>query len=246
MAKDTERASERAERLLIERMLNGTYPPRSVLPGERDLAKELGVARPALREALQRLARDGWLIIQQGKPTEVSDYMRDGSLNVLTGLMQADLRLLPDFVPNLLELWSLLAPRYTAEAIENDPRAVHQLLYGHRGLADRPGPYARAQWRLHPRLIDLSRNPVYGLILNAFRDFYIRLATHYYQDPARRADARAFWHRLYEAALVEDAERGARLMRVIMEDTRRRWQRLDVAGWIDDDLGGGEEGEVDD
>ena len=92
--------------------------------------------------------------------------MRDGSLNVLSGLMQADLSLLPDFVPNLLEMWSLIAPTYTHAAVERDPRAVHEQLYGYRGLADRPDPYARAQWRLHRLLTWLSGNPVYGLVLN--------------------------------------------------------------------------------
>lgn len=231
-----EKASERAERLLMERILDGTYPPYTALPGERDLSKEVGVARPALREALQRLARDGWLVIQQGKPTEVSDYMREGSLNVLTGLMHADLTLLPDFVPNLLEMWSLIAPTYTQSAIENDPREVHQQIFGYQGLADRPRPYARAQWRLHRKLIDLSGNPVYGLLLNTFREFYLRLAAHFYTDPARRADARTFWDKLYEAALVADSERGAELMWRYMQATRTRWPDLDVAGWIEDDL----------
>ncbi|NLH06203.1 MAG: GntR family transcriptional regulator [Chloroflexi bacterium] len=229
-----ERASERAERLLIERILDGTYPPGTTLPGERDLARELGTARPALREALQRLARDGWLNIHQGKATEGNDYMRDGSLNVLSGLMQADLSLLPDFVPNLLEMWSLIAPPYTHAAVERDPRAVHEQLYGYRGLADRPDPYARAQWRLHRLLTWLSGNPVYGLVLNGFRDFYIRLSRLYYTDPARRAEARDFWRALYEAALLADGERAASLMWEYMQSIRRCWPELDVAGWLEE------------
>lgn len=235
MATRRERASERAERLLIERILDGTYPPGTTLPGERDLAKELGTARPALREALQRLARDGWLIIQQGKSTEVSQYMRDGSLNVLSGLMQADLSLLPDFVPNLLEMWSLLAPTYTAAAVERDARAVHEQLFGYRGLADRARPYARAQWRLHHLLIHLSGNPVYGLVLNGFREFYIRLATLYYGDPARRDEVRDFWQSLYEAALLADGERAAGLIWEYMQATRQRWPELDLTAWLEDE-----------
>ena len=38
------------------------------LPSERDLADKIGVTRTTLREVLQRLARDGWLTIQHGKP----------------------------------------------------------------------------------------------------------------------------------------------------------------------------------
>lgn len=228
-----EKASERARRLLIERMLNGAYPPGSALPGERDLAKELGVARPALREALQGLSGDGWLSIQQGKPTQVSHFMRDGNLNVLIGLLQVDISHLPDFVPNLLEMWGLLAPTYTHRAIDGDAPAIYRQLYGYRGLADRPHPYMRAQWRLHRRLIELGGNPVYGLVLNSFSDFYSRLAVYYFVDPGHRAETADFWAALYHAALAGDAARGAGLMGSHMRSIYTRWTALDISDWIE-------------
>jgi GntR family negative regulator for fad regulon and positive regulator of fabA len=77
-----------AEQLLLSAILDGTYPPDSSLPGERTLAAEMGVTRPTLREAIQRLSRDGWLTVQQGKSTIVNDYWREGGLNVLNTLIQ--------------------------------------------------------------------------------------------------------------------------------------------------------------
>lgn len=236
-----EKASERAETELICLILDEEYPPGSELPGERDLAKRIGVARPALREALQRLARDGWLTIQQGRPTQVNDFLRDGNLSVLTSLLQADLSLLPGFVPSLLEMWALLAPTYTRAAVEGDPSEVLQQIYGYRGLADRPRPYVRAQWRLHRRLVALGGNPVYGLVLNSFADFYVRMATHYYDEPARRADTRDFWNGLRQAAASEDAYRAADLMRRHMQEIRTRWPALEVSAWIEESLDGGDD-----
>lgn len=231
-----EKASDRAERLLVERIIGGTYPPGNALPGERDLAKELGVARPALREALQRLERDGWLNIQQGKTTQVNDFMRDGNLNVLRGLLTADISLLPNFVPDLMEMWSLLSPTYTRAAIENDPAAIMALLHGFEGLADRAEPYARALWRLHRVLIERCGNPVHGLVLNSFEEFYHRLAIHYFNDPGQRAAARAFWEKLYRAAQDRDGEAAAAIMRVHMRVTRRMWPKLNVGAWLEDKL----------
>jgi len=244
-----EKASDRAERQLIERIIDGTLPPGSALPGERDLSKELGVARPALREALQRLERDGWVNIQQGKTTQVNDFMRDGNLNVLRGLLMADISLLPNFVPDLMEMWSLLSPTYTRAAIENDAEAIMALLYGFEGLADRAEPYTRALWRLHQVLIERCGNPVHGLVLNSFAEFYQRLAIHYFDDPGRRAAVRAFWDKLYEAAQRGDGERAADIMRANMHATRRIWPRLNVSAWLDDppaDEEGDEEDEEDD
>ena len=45
---------------------DGTYPPGSTLPSEPKLAGELGVSRPALREALLLLQEDGLLSVRRG------------------------------------------------------------------------------------------------------------------------------------------------------------------------------------
>jgi GntR family negative regulator for fad regulon and positive regulator of fabA len=113
-----ERATDRAERHLIESIVSGTYPPNTDLPGERTLSKELDIARPALREAMQRLSRDGWLDIQQGKPTRIRDYLKDGNLNILAGLLKADPDLVPNLVPDLLEMWQLLSPHHPGSSGE--------------------------------------------------------------------------------------------------------------------------------
>ncbi|MEV0091071.1 GntR family transcriptional regulator [Streptomyces sp. NPDC050738] len=51
----------------------GTYPPGSTLPSEPKLASELGVSRPALREALLLLQEDGLLSVRRGVGRTVND-----------------------------------------------------------------------------------------------------------------------------------------------------------------------------
>ncbi len=63
-----------AEEYIIESIWNSRFPPGSILPAERELSELIGVTRTTLREVLQRLARDGWLTIQHGKPTRVNDF----------------------------------------------------------------------------------------------------------------------------------------------------------------------------
>jgi GntR family transcriptional regulator len=58
---------------LRSRIDQGAYPVGSRLPSEPDLAAELGVSRPTLREALRVLARDGWLVRRHGSGTFVAD-----------------------------------------------------------------------------------------------------------------------------------------------------------------------------
>lgn len=44
----------------------GEFPPGSRLPAERDLARQLGVSRPSVREALIALEVEGWVEVRTG------------------------------------------------------------------------------------------------------------------------------------------------------------------------------------
>ncbi|MBR9870668.1 MAG: FadR family transcriptional regulator [Gammaproteobacteria bacterium] len=58
---------------LQTKILNGEYAPGEALPGQRALAAELGVSRPALREALSILETLGLIDIRQARGVFVPD-----------------------------------------------------------------------------------------------------------------------------------------------------------------------------
>lgn len=141
-----QKPAELAETRLLEAILSGHFPINSPLPGERDLAEQPGVTRPTLREALQRLARDGWLEIQHGKPTRVRDYWREGGLGVLAVLAQTPTAETLDFVTHLLEVRLLLAPAYTCQALQVASTEIAVLLEPYPALPEDPSAFARADW----------------------------------------------------------------------------------------------------
>src|SRR5205807_3545845 len=47
-------------------MTKGEFKPGERLPAERDLAKQLGVSRPSVREALIALEVEGWVEVRTG------------------------------------------------------------------------------------------------------------------------------------------------------------------------------------
>jgi GntR family transcriptional regulator len=59
--------------LFMERITQGKYPPGSRLPSEEQLAREFGVSRVSLREALRVLAQDGVIVRQHGNGTFIPD-----------------------------------------------------------------------------------------------------------------------------------------------------------------------------
>jgi GntR family negative regulator for fad regulon and positive regulator of fabA len=214
-----------AEEALLTAIMDGTYPPGSTLPGERDLSAQLGVTRPTLRETLQRLDCEGWLTIQQGKPTLVNDFWREGGLGVLGALVRYSERLPPDFVPNLLKVRLALAPAYAREAVAHDAQAVATFVEGHTHLEDTPEALATFDWELHHHLTLTSGNPVYTLILNGFSGFYVEMATRYFSAAAARAASRAFYRALLAAARGGDEGAAEQITREVMEASLTFWHR---------------------
>lgn len=218
------RPSEYTEQILVSSILDGTFPPGTTLPGERELAAQLGITRPTLREVLRRLAGDGWLTIHQGKPTRVNDFWQEGGLNVLSTLVRFAQKLPRDFVPNLLVVRLALAPAYARDAVANNPKAVAEYLDGADLLNQSPSAFARFDWHLHRLLTIASGNPIYTLILNGFASFYEQMARRYFMDSNAKAVSITFYHDLYEAALRKDIDGAEQITRKVMKQSIELWQ----------------------
>ena len=64
--------SAQAQRYLLGLIENGKYRPGGQLPSEKELAIQLGISRPTLREALQNLEQEGILVRKHGVGTFVA------------------------------------------------------------------------------------------------------------------------------------------------------------------------------
>lgn len=74
---------------LLAELLGGELGPGQPLPSERRLAEVLGVSRPAVREAIQRMSAAGLVEVRQGDATTVRDFRRFGGLDLLPRLLLA-------------------------------------------------------------------------------------------------------------------------------------------------------------
>ena len=162
--------SHHAEGELVSRILSRHFPPDSTLPSERELALQLGVTRPTLREALQRLDRDGWIDVRHGKSTRVRDIWREGGLNVLAAVVRNGGPLPERFVSNLLEVRLAMAPAYARAAVAANAKNLATLLRVEARPENSAEAFADFDWRLHLALTTASENPVFTLILNGFGD----------------------------------------------------------------------------
>jgi GntR family negative regulator for fad regulon and positive regulator of fabA len=218
------RPAELMETRLINAILDDQFPINSSLPPERDLATQLGVTRPTLREGLQRLARDGWIEIRHGKPTRVRDYWHEGNLAVLGAIARHMDHLPTDFVPNLLHIRTLLAPAYTQLAVKRSAKSIAKFLQPFQELPDTPEAFAQADWDLHQRLTIDSGNPIFTLIFNGFKDLYPAMGQLYFSSAKARARSNQFYADLLAAAQANDPAQAASVMQAVMDDSVKLWK----------------------
>lgn len=72
---------------IVADVVGGELAPGATLPSERRLAEVLRVSRPAVREALQRMAQAGLVEVRQGDATTVRDFRRHAGLDLLPRLL---------------------------------------------------------------------------------------------------------------------------------------------------------------
>lgn len=213
------RRSDMVEQIIVERIINGVYPPGSQLPLERDLADELGMGRSTLREAIQRLERDGWLNVLKGTGTTVTDYWKDGTLNILPAMI----RYSPEETGIDILLWLTemrigMTPHYVKLAVRQNAARVVAILVDYENLPDEAEAYAEFDMRWQIELARLGSNRVYNLWFHTFRKMYTDsdLILVYFNEPEFRKSSRGFYKALLEAAMAGDDERAEIVTREIM------------------------------
>ncbi len=226
------RPADAAENSLIDSILRGQFPPGAKLPAERELAVQLGVTRPTLREALQRLSRDGWIEIRQGKPTKVKNYLLQGNLLILNALARHPAALPPQFLVQLLEVRTILAPHYYRLAFERQPEKVLDLLTSYQSLREDPQEYSKVDQDLHIQMAALSGNPIFSMILNGFTGLLSRFGALYFRLPENRADSAAFYQGLLYAARTGNAQALEKLTEEVMIKSIENWCKAVCEGGL--------------
>jgi GntR family negative regulator for fad regulon and positive regulator of fabA len=211
----------------VSLILSRHFAPDTTLPAERELALQLGVTRPTLREALQRLDRDGWIEVRHGKSTRVRDIWREGGLNVLAAVVRNGGPLPERFVSNLLSVRLAMAPAYARAAVEENAALVVGALEAAHRPAQTAEAFAEFDWNLHLLLTSASQNPVFTLILNGFGDFYRMMAALYFETPAARRASTAFYDALEQAARKHQPERAEKVAREAMQQSLDHWAKVE-------------------
>jgi DNA-binding FadR family transcriptional regulator len=103
---------------VLDEVVGGGLAPGETLPSERRLAEVLGVSRPAVREALQRMAQTRRVEVRQGGSTTVRDFKRAAGLDLLPRLLVRGGKLDAAVARSVLEARLAIGPAVAALAAE--------------------------------------------------------------------------------------------------------------------------------
>ncbi len=222
------RPTQHVEKILVTSILNGTYRVGCALPGERLMADQLGVTRPTLRETLQRLAGEGWVKIQHGKPTVVNDFWSQGGLSMLGTLAKYAKFLPAGFITRLLEVRVTLLPPVARLAALHQPQKMIAYLGQRPQPTDSETTYAAYDWELHMRMARESDNPIYALILNDFVSLFQKMALRYFERPKSRRVSRQYYQDLAQAIRRNNGSVEA-VVKAAMQQSIEIWQEIRAA-----------------
>jgi GntR family transcriptional repressor for pyruvate dehydrogenase complex len=160
---------------VLAEVVDGEIPVGDPLPSERRLAEVLGVSRPAVREALQRMTQTGLLQVRHGGATTVRDYKRHAGLDLLARLLVRHGELDPAVARSILEARLAVGPSVAALAATRGGPALAALLTGTTDrLAATDDDVERQVHALEywDQVVDAADSIVFRLMFNSLRAAY--------------------------------------------------------------------------
>ncbi|MFC4699760.1 fatty acid metabolism transcriptional regulator FadR [Glaciecola siphonariae] len=215
-----------AEEYIVESIWSGRFPPGTILPAERELSELIGVTRTTLREVLQRLARDGWLTIQHGKPTKVNNYWETCGLNILETLARLDQEGQPALLDNLLSARTNLSAVFIRGAFRQNPEKSRDIIERYKSVPEDGVEFAHHDYQMHHDLAFASNNPVYVLMMNGFKTIYARLGSLFFSEQAARQAAIKYYEQLLSVLDNDEPDRVVSVVRKYGVESGKLWSEF--------------------
>ena len=207
------RISEQIARSLEKAILKGEFPTGSRFPSERELAERFQASRSSIREAVGKLAQLGLVETLPQSGTYVSNYLIDGSMDLLVHLMKHGETVDSDVVLSLMEFRRMTEAfavrRAVLNAKEEDIRDLTRIVERECRPGIRAREMADCDYTLHTAIIRFASNLVLQLLFNSFKPVYRFYADLFFRLPDTISTTVAQHKKLVRAFSKRDPEAAA-------------------------------------
>jgi len=203
---------------LEARIIDKTYGIGDLLPSERDLMREFGVGRPAIREALIHLRNMGLVELRSGERALVIRPTPEVVVDALSGVAKHMLSA-TDGVRNFQNARLFfevgLARHAALHATEEDIDELHAALEINREALSDLDRFEKTDVAFHYVLAVIPRNPIFPAIHAAIVEWLVQ-QRHITLTWSGRSGAEGAYHAhkaIYEAIAARDPDRAEKAMR---------------------------------
>lgn len=167
-----EKLSQTVVRQIEQLILRGILRPGERLPSERDLAEELGVSRPSLRDALADLSNRGLLVSRAGSGVFVADVLGSAFSPALIQLFATHDEAVSDYIAFRRDIEGLAAERAARLGSETDLRVIDTIFRKMEAAHQKRDPSDEAQLdaEFHMAIIEASHNVIMLHMLRSMFD----------------------------------------------------------------------------
>ena len=218
------------------KIISGEWGPGKKLPGERDLAKEMGLSRTLVNNALFEMSSQGFIKMVPRAGNYVVDIQKEGTLDVLSSVMnynsdQISLALFDDMMDTRLLIERECTSRAIHNATEEDFCKMEKNIDDMK-TATNTDQFCEAVFRFHFNLIQASKNAIYMMIYRGFEPALKCLMwNHYSKGKTDRSEYICLHQNLLDALRVKDESRADEyiqlILRIGINVLRKKYERKD-------------------
>ena len=187
-----------------ERILSGELKSGDQLPPERELVKQFGVSRTAVREAIKTLSQKGLIAVYPGRGTFVIDSTTSAVRHSINMLFKIGGK---DGITDLVEVREIMEPEIAAlaacRATEKQINTMQEIVITMENSINEPSTFIEADLDFHLILAQATNNS----LIPALIDSLIELLRE---------------HRMQAASVEGGLKRGQPFHRLILEAIRRK------------------------
>jgi GntR family transcriptional repressor for pyruvate dehydrogenase complex len=215
-----------------ELILSGKFKIGQKLPSERELALQLGVSRPVVHEGLVELASRGLVSLKPRFGAIVNDYRKEGSITMLSSLIQYQKgKLEPELLNSLLQMRLLMEPEFARFAAinrtEDQVREFIEILQ-----KEESADYNNIQnitdldFEFHLLVAVASGNAVFPLLLNSFRQVYTNISGQFFKDSQVISTVHKHHRDMVRALEAQDAKKAVSIMKTILNHGEKYLRKM--------------------
>ena len=190
-APPVQRLSSIVAQQLEDMIVRGEFLPGESLISERELAKQIGVSRPSLREALTELRSRGLIEMTRNRGAVIADLTKATFADPLAQLLERH----PQSIHNLIEVRIILETQAAALAAirskKSDLDRIEKALRAHiRGRSRNTATLTAFDFEFHKEIALASHNIILSHTIHGMSDLITAFVQRGYEKILKSADPR--------------------------------------------------------